>query len=1255
MNIRYKIYRSLLNLVWCSFLIGPSVTHGQCVFNGINGIAVPILDNMSFDIKIEVEDANHSDLSSVQGICGVRLNFSHLNVSDLHIELIAPNDTTVTLIGPALINGTTASLFIPINHEILFVPDSSMAMPDPSTPARWTNLNPNWANRANYRGTYYPFFGDLESAFNNGPVDGVWTIRVTDAFLNQEGLLNSVELIFCDPSGITCNICQADGGSYGEGVELCEGDMLLPEEWESSSSSVQTEYALVYVLDDGTNQQMISEQFAFEGLSAGLYSIFAISVRTDDSTSLISDLQNGIILDSLSDEYCFSVSNPPLDLMVIPTDTSELTLPFCSGQPTIFNGVEVTNPDTIIYRMGAGCATVERISYIPSIVNAFIPMDTILLGCNNFTVNIDGSASNLGVEGNIIWIRNDFLVPNENSSSLEVDRSGLYTMQINDNGCVSRDTTRVVFEILVKTYDFTFDKAITCDDSVANIAFSDLGITNSTTWRGPSIIGNGTNVEMITVDLPGIYTVTGMDTAGCAYNESISIGLENEVASFDITADTFSCDNPRVTVIINTPDDNMLVTWNQSGAIVSDAFEFETSSPDTIFINLLGENGCSSDTFYLPSSDMEFVSIIGRNDTINCNQPSVSIGETAQPNVSYQWSFNNVDISSMPSINVLESGVYMLVAAAGNACVDTAFYNITVDTLSPLLSIFSDGDISCIKDSTELGIVVADGALVEWKFPDVENPSDLTQVVYSDGNYAVEVINPINGCMDQNVFTVLSTMEDPMFTIEKEDVTCTNPMGLFRITSQELITVTLSINGAATIEVSEFEISDSASIFYTVTGESGCTIEGFEMIDNNIDFPTLNIPNDLSLDCADNTVHLSPFIDTTVADDFYFVLANGDTIRSDSLFIDSATTVEVVVVGINACITSKQVNINESIFNNGFDFGIVEGLYCDRSQLDVDLSIIADDPQLDYNWILEGASPSVFEVGNITSLSGEGTFILELTDVVNNCAIADTFSISFTDSPLGSIVFSTEDESCPGEADGVLNLDPLMGGQGMLTVLLDGVNIDMSLLDSFQAGMYTIEVIDEIGCMIDTVFNINVGGGIAFELGEDLVVIPREEVNINPIINSVSEVISTTWIFNGDTISTGGSVTFIPREEGVLILTATNVDGCEYSDSLRISRALALEDLVMIPNALAPFSATNDALRGIFSDRIINVSSFSIFDRWGNKIHHLQNLLPDESTLLWNGRVGGKLVASGVYVYYIEVELDQGSTEMTAGDITVMY
>ncbi|MCT4581956.1 MAG: gliding motility-associated C-terminal domain-containing protein, partial [Flavobacteriales bacterium] len=60
--------------------------------------------------------------------------------------------------------------------------------------------------------------------------------------------------------------------------------------------------------------------------------------------------------------------------------------------------------------------------------------------------------------------------------------------------------------------------------------------------------------------------------------------------------------------------------------------------------------------------------------------------------------------------------------------------------------------------------------------------------------------------------------------------------------------------------------------------------------------------------------------------------------------------------------------------------------------------------------------------------------------------------------------------------------------------------------------------------------------------------------------------------------------------------------------------------------------------------------NFIVFDRWGNKMFESA-----DKEIGWDGRFNGNIVAAGVYVYYVEVEYYNGTSEVIEGNICVTF
>jgi gliding motility-associated-like protein len=93
-----------------------------------------------------------------------------------------------------------------------------------------------------------------------------------------------------------------------------------------------------------------------------------------------------------------------------------------------------------------------------------------------------------------------------------------------------------------------------------------------------------------------------------------------------------------------------------------------------------------------------------------------------------------------------------------------------------------------------------------------------------------------------------------------------------------------------------------------------------------------------------------------------------------------------------------------------------------------------------------------------------------------------------------------------------------------------------------------------------------------------------------------------------------------------------------------------------VPNAFSPNEdGNNEVLTVNTSDSVREIKSFSVFNRWGNKVFQAQNFLPNEADKNgWNGTAGGKPLNPDVYVYVVEFMTKTGVLLVQKGDVTLM-
>lgn len=114
----------------------------------------------------------------------------------------------------------------------------------------------------------------------------------------------------------------------------------------------------------------------------------------------------------------------------------------------------------------------------------------------------------------------------------------------------------------------------------------------------------------------------------------------------------------------------------------------------------------------------------------------------------------------------------------------------------------------------------------------------------------------------------------------------------------------------------------------------------------------------------------------------------------------------------------------------------------------------------------------------------------------------------------------------------------------------------------------------------------------------------------------------------------------------------TNIYGCVAGDAISIS-TFCKNSQVFVPNAFTPDGdGLNDVLmvrgKGIF------VTSFRIFNRWGELVFQKTNFNPNDKQYGWDGKVRGILASPDVFVFTAEVVCDNGIKYTYKGNTTLL-
>ena len=151
---------------------------------------------------------------------------------------------------------------------------------------------------------------------------------------------------------------------------------------------------------------------------------------------------------------------------------------------------------------------------------------------------------------------------------------------------------------------------------------------------------------------------------------------------------------------------------------------------------------------------------------------------------------------------------------------------------------------------------------------------------------------------------------------------------------------------------------------------------------------------------------------------------------------------------------------------------------------------------------------------------------------------------------------------------------------------------------------------------------------------------------------------TVTWTgSNGTTSNNVDTLCFFPVADEEIFIEAVTETGCTASDSLLITVFVDIENIsVYVPNILNRSSVqSNDQLVLSLPPDVVEITDFSIYDRWGQMVMHVDRLINGEIIVAWDGTFEGQPVQSGVYVYRYEMLTVYSEQRRTvAGDITVI-
>jgi subtilisin-like proprotein convertase family protein len=520
----------------------------------------------------------------------------------------------------------------------------------------------------------------------------------------------------------------------------------------------------------------------------------------------------------------------------------------------------------------------------PKILSAI--SDTI--DCNQLTTGLTFVTTN--PIKSIIWNGpNTFDV--ETDSILQANVKGTYYASIIGENFCRKDTFISVIDNLDLPVFSTFSDTLTCDKGKVTIGALSSNPTYSYFWTGPDMFENDS--KTIIVFKPGEYTLLVTAPNGCKKNAIVDVYQDIEKPVL-VILDTFyiPCDTSAIQVMVSSTSSILRYKWLFPDSSISSEEVISTSFPGRYEIQIVGQNGCLSETdsFYMVINTTP-PGFSVTTDTITCKKPTATLKASSfDDDVSYLWSYPGASniLSTDSTFITSKSGNYKLIVSNFRKCRDSIIIKVPIDTLKANIILTSTGQIECA-----VADVIIDGNNTLLNFPNtvtwsttdgniLEKINDLAIRVDKPGNYSLSILNKNNGCEVKKTFRVDKSEQG--FTdiqIETQPPSCEKIIdGQLRITSLNgTPPYKVSLNGSLPTSKLFFESLNPGNYLIEVSDSLGCIQTKNVIVDPAIDLD-LGINKEYIINFGDS-ITLSPkFVGQVPDNAFIFWVAKGDTLCS---------------------------------------------------------------------------------------------------------------------------------------------------------------------------------------------------------------------------------------------------------------------------------------------------------------------------------------------------------------------------------------
>lgn len=828
---------------------------------------------------------------------------------------------------------------------------------------------------------------------------------------------------------------------------------------------------------------------------------------------------------------------------------------------------------------------------------------------------------------------------------------GNYLVVVTDaQGCTeSANATIVMADVLELTLETSPAACLQSLDGSASVIVSSIDWPFSYQWDDSSM---STDSALTNLN-PGFYQVTVTTSKGCTATAGIMVDVLNM-----LKIDSFQIIEPRCV----DSNDGSITVWASDG-VGSLMYQWSGGGPPAAAtlsgldsglyqVTVTDQGGCIITGEHILTGPSPIESSFSVTNVLCHGEATGEITiSTTGGMAPYSYMWNTSPPSTQNTVSNLPTGNYQVTITDANSC-EAVFDAQIEEPTAPLESTIIQTKKSCFDQGNNNATVQVSGCTglnYTYLWSNQVTTSNNNQLMA--GNYTVTVTDEV-GCTNVSAL-MIEDFEPIMVTLNQTPLLCPGELSgvveILSITGGSGMDIlsnyspTWSTNPSQTgVIISGLGGSNAYQV--TITDSEGCTAIFNEYLDE---------PQPLSVELSINPVRCSGEQNGTLtilqtsggtgAINYEWdpLLGGGQQALLTNV---AAGTYYLRLIDGNQCIKDTLITVSEPLPISVLNLRIEEPKCASNEDGLIQVDAIGGNGSFTYSWN-NGMN------GQEINMLGTGIYQVTVADN-QGCTATGEFILEEPEPLFFDLAFKNPD--CSNKSNGEIEILGIGGSSPYQYAINNGLYQSTSVFGPLAQGSYTLSIMDNNGCKYEETTMLENPDAFTIDLGDDVTIYLGESVDLQATFTG-NPPPSITWNAPYDgTLSCLNcfNPTSTPTFTITYTVVGTNENGCETTANITVY--VIPKRTVLVPTAFTPNSDGSNDLLLVHGVEGIQIKTFQVFDRWGEKLFETSNFGINNSKIGWDGTFRGAEMNTGVYIWTLEVEHLDGLPETLSGQTTLI-